>query len=393
MNSRSSPCLRRALLPVATLLALLALPGVAIAQEADQAQPAEQSAEQSPEAAPAAEPDLELTVTPVVGDGPDDGDLVTDPETGLPTLSFSPTGPAEQTAAFDFTVTNTGEVALHDVAVSDARIGVVLDAASGTTLAPGEATTIRATTTFTYAEATSGTAGLVVTGAQATGSDDSGETVEATTESTIQVVAVLATPSVTVALEALVGTGDVVAGVGGMPTLSWSAEDAAAGDERTIHYRLTITNTGPVELVEVTAVVDVLGMQLVATDADTALAPGETTAVEVSHTITPDEMGGDPATGVEIRAVADVQATDDTGQTASATDEAVVLGVVVQPEALDQEVAEELPAAGPGDAGVLLAVVAACLSLGGALLLVSRPRTVAAARPRHRPATACRPRG
>lgn len=402
VDSRSSPCVQRAVVLVLALVAVLAVPGVAIAEtaggEAADGQTSQQPREsQQPVTAaePAESPDepgtaaLTLTVAPVVGDGPEDGDLVADPETGLPTLTFSPTSPSTQTAAHDFTVTNTGQVALHDVGITDDRIGTVLDPEAGTTLEPGASTTVRAAATFTYEEARSGTAGIVVTGARATATDETGAAATATGESTIQVVAVLATPMVSVDLEAVIGNG-VVEGPGGVPTISWSAQEAAVGEERTIQYRLTIANTGTVELVDVTAVVDVLGSQLTATAEGTTLAPGQTTVVEVSRTLTPDEMGGDPADGVEVRATAEVQAQDSGGQAVTATDEAVVLGIVVGPE----EPEETLPAAGPPRAtnGLLALAVTAWLS-GAVLLAVSRRRTVAAARPVRRPPAGSRRSG
>ena len=399
VDSTSSPCVPRALMLVLALvavLAVLAVPGVAGAQAPDDQPPPEQRGGRAATAAAAPDDDgaaaLSLTVAPVVGEGPEDGDLVEDPGTGLPTLTFSPTSPSPQTAVLDFTVTNTGQVPLHDVGITHDRIGTVLDPASGTTLAPGASTTVRAAATFTFEEATTGTAGIVVTDARATATDEGGAPVTATDESTIQVVAVLPTPAAAVDLEAIVGAGGLVAGAEGVPTLSWSAQEAAVGDERTIHYRLTITNTGPVELVDVTAVVDVLGTRLAATDAATTLAPGESTVVELSRTLTPDELGGDPAEGVEVRALADVHATDGSGQAATATDDVVVLGMVAGFEQ-PQEQEETLPAAGPPRASSgLLAVAVAMVLLGTGLLAVSRRRTVAAAPPgRPRPTVSRRP--
>ena len=66
VDSRSLPRVRhRVLLPLA-VLALLVLPGVATAQEAS-------GAEDTTTAEVSGDPALALEVTPVIGDGPDDG--------------------------------------------------------------------------------------------------------------------------------------------------------------------------------------------------------------------------------------------------------------------------------------------------------------------------------
>lgn len=367
----------------AVLAALVGLPGVAGAEEAQ----SETADATQPQEAEQAAGGLALAVVPIVGDGPEDGDLTSDPELGLPTLTFSPVTASEQVAVMEFTVTNTGDTAVTDVAITDDRIGSVLDPATGTSLAPGEAVTVRASATYTYDQAIAGTAGLITTGARSTASTAPDATIEATATSTIQIVAVLATPAADLVLDVVAGEGDVVAGIGGVPTITWSAEEAAADEPRTLVYRATITNTGDVPLQGVGVVVMVLEDSVTVTSDVDALAPGEQTALDAVVEVLPDDLPGDASAGIELVARADLQASDAEGQPVAAAGQAVVLATVVAPAQLEEETAaeEELPAAGlDSDRGDLLVAAVLLVLLGADLLWVTRPRTVAAGRPRPR---------
>ncbi len=127
---------------------------------------------------------------------------------------------AGSTIAYSFLVTNTGNVTLHAVAVSDATVGTVT--CPVTTLAPGATTTCTATYTLTQADVDAGT---VVNTATASGTPPTGAPVTATDSVTTPVPAA---PAITLDKQA------------GTPSGS------SAGS--TIAYTFVVTNTGNVTL-------------------------------------------------------------------------------------------------------------------------------------------------
>lgn len=287
---------------------------------------------------------IELTVTPVVGDEPEDGDLVA-VAPGQVALFFSPTAPAEQRAVHEFRVRNTGSGSLHDVAVTDERIGTVLDAAAGTVLAPGEEVVVRSAMTFTFQEAATGFGGLFTSTATATGTDESGAVVSDTADATLELVAVLASPSVDLRFEVVPGVGNVPAA--DPPRVQWTSDEAAADEPRTVRYRVTVTNTSSVELEQLELVVDVLSTPLVSPADGTVLAPGEELIREFDRQLHVGDLAGlgdagDAGDGVDVVATATFTAVGGTlGQTATVRDDAVLRAAV-----LPREAAEVLPAAG-----------------------------------------------
>lgn len=324
---------------------------------------------------------LALEVVPVVGDGPDDGDLTRDEETGLATLTFSPSTPAEQIAVYAYTVTNTGTVPLNDLEIVDDRLGTVLAATDGTSLAPGEATTLRASAVLTFDEVAGGLAGLLTSSVTATATDADGTQVTGQDDAVVQLVAVLAAPHVDLQLDVVVGAGDVV-DEGGVPTLVWPAEAVAAGEVRTVRYLVTVTNTGPVALQAIEVALDVLAAPVVAADDGRTLEPGASFTVEVDRQVVPDDVptavataGGDAE--ADLPAAASLHATDSTGtQSVTATDDALVHAVLVGTDVRG----EVLPAAGARVAGGLLPAALLLLWSGVALLGVGQPGRVRSAR-------------
>lgn len=379
-------------LMVAVLLAATAAPAGATTCEEDceSSEDAGDDARPAPRSAGAAEngeegaPGLELEVVPVVGDEPDDGHLTRDEETGLATLTFSPSTPAEQTAVYAYTATNTGTVPLHDLEVVDDRLGTVLAAGDGTSLAPGEATTVRASAVFTFDEVASGLAGLLASSATATATDPDGTQVTGQDDAVVQLVAVLPAPQVDLELDVVVGAGDVIDD-GDVPTLVWTAEAVAAGEARTVRYRITVTNTGPVTLQAVEVALDVLAAPVVAADDERTLEPGASFTVEVDRTVVPDDVPTAVATEggeaeADLPATASLHATDDTGtQAVTATDEATVHAVLAGTDVRG----EMLPAAGPREAaGGLLPAALLLLWMGVALLGIGPSGRVGAGRGR-----------
>ncbi|MCT1478138.1 DUF11 domain-containing protein [Microbacterium sp. p3-SID336] len=160
---------------------------------------------------------------------------------------------AGDTIAYTFTVTNTGNVTVTDVAVTDPLVGEV--ACDVTTLAPGESASCTAAP-YTITEDDE-TAGAVVNTATATANGPDGDPVPSDPDSTNTPV-VPSAPALT--LDKSAGTPVDVNGNG----------LTDAGD--TIAYTFTVTNTGNVPLEDIT--VDDPKVGAVTCDV-TTLAPGE----------------------------------------------------------------------------------------------------------------------
>lgn len=321
---------------------------------------------------PAATAALAVEVAPVFdGPGDGDGDLVRDPETGLPTLTFTPDGPAELRAVHAYTVTNAGDVALTDIEVVDSRVGVVLAAEDGATLPPGESLTVRGTALLRRADALAGAAGLLVAEVDATAMAGD-EPVAASADAPIQVVAVLAAAAVTAQIDVLVNVGDVALGPGDVPTISWSVDEAAVDAPREVHHRVTVSNSGDVPLALDAVTVDLLGVSTpIATEA-AELAPGEELTTDLVTVIRPDDVAGVGTSGpleADVVATLTVEASRaDAEGPVLATADSVLHAVLVR-AVVDDDV---LPAAGVEDAPVL-AVTSLALLLCGAGLLRRRP--------------------
>ncbi len=160
------------------------------------------------------------------------------------------------TIAYTFLVTNTGNVTLDPVTVTDPKVGTVTCPPGA--LAPGASKTCTATYTLTQADVD---AGVVNNTATATGTPPTGQPVTAGDTT--------ATPLVRTPRVALEKNADTTGPV-------------QAGDQ--ITYTFTVTNTGNVTLTNLTVVDPMVGT---VTCAATTLAPGEqTTCTAAPYTVT-----------------------------------------------------------------------------------------------------------
>ena len=147
---------------------------------------------------------------------------------------------------FAFTVTNTGNVTLTDIAVADPMLGAI-PGSPVAALAPGESQVLTAVYELTQADID---AGQVENTATAQGRAADGRMVDDTsgtdtTNDDPTVVALTANPSI--ALVKVADTGGI-------------SSPAAVGDE--IGYRFTVTNTGNVTLHDITLVDTLEGVNL-----------------------------------------------------------------------------------------------------------------------------------
>jgi hypothetical protein len=170
-----------------------------------------------------------------------------------------------ETIRYAYTVANTGDVTLHDVTLTDDRLGMIT--CPETTLAPGESTTCDATHVTTAADVEAGriTNTAIVTGRPPTGPPVTGEARDT--------VRAIQSPGVQLDKSAF-------------PT-----EYADPGEA--IHYSYTVTNTGNVTLHDVTLTDDRLGM---VGCPETTLAPGDTVTCYATHTTTTADVDADRIT-------------------------------------------------------------------------------------------------
>ena len=161
------------------------------------------------------------------------------------------------TITYTYTVTNTGDVILENVALTDDKLGDITLGA--TTLAPGESTT----GTATY-DAAIGDIGELTNIATATGTAIDGTDVQATDEA---IVFVNGTPEITIVKTAIPGS------------LQYGG---------TILYTYEVTNTGQEALDNITVSDDKLG---IITMPATSLAPGASMIGTASYTTTVNDLG------------------------------------------------------------------------------------------------------
>ncbi len=181
------------------------------------------------------------------------------------------------TIQYSYSVTNTGNVTLTSVAVSDPSAGnVTCPAPAASGLAPGASETCTADSPYTVAQADVD-AGGVTDSATATGVDTQGAQSEPSAASTVTVPAVAAAPAVSLTKTATVDPAADQTGV-------------QVGDR--ISYAYAVTNTGNVTLTSVAVSDPSAGNVTCPTPAAPGLAPGQ------SETCTADDPH--PVTQVDI---------------------------------------------------------------------------------------------
>ena len=183
---------------------------------------------------------------------------------------------AGELISYSFAVTNTGDVTLTNVTVTDSLPGIVLSGSPIASLAPGE--TDSTSITATYALQTPDlNAGSVTNSAIATGTDPFGDDVTDTSGTTVDnddplVSTLMAEPAI-----ALIKTSDASA-------LSSPSE---VGD--VISYSFTVTNTGNVTLSNITLADTLPGLTLTGGPI-ASLAPGQSDATTFARNL-PDHAG------------------------------------------------------------------------------------------------------
>jgi uncharacterized repeat protein (TIGR01451 family) len=210
-----------------------------------------------------------VTGNPPTGPAVTDTDSTTVTATATPSIvvvkSATPTTvtAAGQTVTYTFDVTNSGNVTLTAVSVSDALPGLSAVSCPATTLAPGASTSCTATLTATQAQIDSGS---ITNTATATGTPPSGP-------------AVADTDSVTV-------TAPASAAITLVKTAAPTTITAAG---QTVAYSFVVTNTGNVTLTGI-GVSDPLPGLSALTCPTAVLAPAASTTCTASYTATQTDV-------------------------------------------------------------------------------------------------------
>ncbi|MEV5573787.1 hypothetical protein AB0L06_27410 [Spirillospora sp. NPDC052269] len=167
-----------------------------------------------------------------------------------------------QTINYTYTVTNTGNVTLTDVGVTDNMPGLSAITCDETTLAPGESTECHATYQITQADLD---AGSVRNTARAHGTPPTG----------------VGPPIESPDAEAVI-TANIITSI----EVVKSADTATfTGPGETINYSYLVTNTGDTQLNNISISDDLAGLSAITCDA-TTLAPGGTTTCHATYVTT-----------------------------------------------------------------------------------------------------------
>ncbi|POH59317.1 hypothetical protein CVS28_07535 [Arthrobacter glacialis] len=170
------------------------------------------------------------------------------------------------TLNYTFTVTNSGNVPLTGVSVSDPRIGATTLAVTPSTLAPGQVGTATAVYTVTQADLNNG---AVINTATVSGTPPVGSPALPTISSNVVTVPAVQTPSLTLGKS------------------SATTEYATVGQR--ISYVLDVRNNGNVDVSEIVLNDPRIGAANVALNPAT-LQPGGTGQLSISHTVTQADL-------------------------------------------------------------------------------------------------------
>ena len=197
-----------------------------------------------------------------------------------------------QTVSYSFLVTNTGNVTLSSVAVSDPLVGLSAVTCPVATLAPGASTTCTASYTVTQTDID---AGSIANTATAAGSAPNGSAVN---DSDSETVIAVRTPSISLVKSVTPATV------------------SAAGDS--VAYSFLVTNTGNVTLASVGVSDPLPGLSTITCPVAT-LAPGVSTTCTASYAATQTDIDSG-----SIPNTATASGTPPAGPAVTATDDAVV---------------------------------------------------------------------
>ena len=198
--------------------------------------------------------------------------------------ALSPDPVAGETITYHFAITNTGNVTLTNVGITDILPGIVINGGPIASLAPGavDSATISATYVLTQADVD---AGQVVNQATATGTDPSGNPVSDLSGTTNGDDTPLTTLLDRGPQIALVKTADTAA----------LSNPPVAGE--TITYHFAITNTGNVTLTNV-GITDILPGIVISGGPIASLAPGAVDSATISATYVLTQADVDAGQGV-----------------------------------------------------------------------------------------------
>jgi uncharacterized repeat protein (TIGR01451 family) len=209
------------------------------------------------------------TGTPPAGDPVTDTDSESITANQLPSIEIVKTADPQTYSAvgdvitYSFTVTNTGNVTLSNVSVSDPLVGLSAITPAPVTLAPGASQVFTATYTITQADLD---AGKVDNTATATGTPPEGDPV---TDTDSESITANQRPAIDMVKAAAPQTY------------------SAVGD--LITYSFTVTNTGNVTLTNVSVSDPLAGLSAI-TPAPVTLAPGASQVFTATYTITQDDL-------------------------------------------------------------------------------------------------------
>jgi LPXTG-motif cell wall-anchored protein len=329
----------------------------------------------APPPPPITNPDISLTKSAVAIAGDDlvPGELVEFNGDKIYTITPDIEGDVH-TITYVFDITNTGDVTLFDVTLTDPMLGGDIEI-EHTTLAPGDETTGTATYDLTDEDITAGT---VPNTATVTGEDDEGTEVSDTDDETIDdrawSTSTQLAPSISVVKDAIVD-GITDDGEGNL-LVTITGQDGTA----TVTYRYVVTNTGDDDLTDLTLIDDKIGNltdELVA--AVTAEYGGPVLPVDGQVTITAiHEVSASDFDGITLTNLVDVTGLGvDSGATVNDDDtETVVLIQVLDVVEEAEEAgatATRLPRTGLNSAG-LTGLGLLLAMLGAATLLFTRRR-------------------
>ncbi|WP_423920222.1 beta strand repeat-containing protein [Frigoribacterium sp. 2-23] len=221
------------------------------------------------------------------------------------TIALAPgaTGVAGDTVDYTFDVTNTGNVSLTGIGVTDAQQGLgPVTPGTGVTLAPGETQRFTATYTLTQADVD---AGRLSSTATTTGTAPDGRSVQA---DDARALVIAAAPALRLDKSARYAAGDT----------------GAVGD--TVEYTFVLSNTGTVTLTDVAVADPLPGLSTIAYAGGRTLAPNSTVVATATYVLTQADVDAGSVVNT-----ASASGTPPTGAPASASASASIATATTVP--------------------------------------------------------------